>query len=63
MKAKMFDCVKMKHDIQQEIFQEMKGLSTEEKRRRMEEAIQSDPVLGRIWKNARHVYKSQNRIQ
>ena len=61
MKAKTFDCVKMKHDIQQKILQEMEGLSTEEKRRRTEEAILSDPVLGRIWKNARRVRTAQSR--
>lgn len=49
MKAKSFDCVKMKHDIQQELIHDMKDLSTDEKRRLSEKSILADPVLGRIW--------------
>ena len=51
MKDKSFDCVCMKHDIQQRIREEMAGLSREEQRRLTEEAILADPVLGRIWQN------------
>jgi len=55
MKQNTFDCVKMKHDIQQRIQREMGGLSTQEKRRRTEEAIVADPLLGRIWRDVRRV--------
>ena len=51
MKEKRFDCVRMKHEIQQRIREENEGLSQEERRRRTEEAILADPVLGRIWRN------------
>ena len=57
---KTFDCVKMKHDIQQKIHHEMAGFSKEEKRRRTEKAILSDPVLGHIWKNVRRVRTAQS---
>jgi hypothetical protein len=55
MKKKKFDCVKMKHDIQQEIMAEFKGLSEEEKWAITEKQILADPVLGPIWKKARPV--------
>jgi len=51
MKEKSFDCVRMKHEIQQRIREEIAGLSREERRRRTEEAILADPVLGPIWRN------------
>jgi len=51
MKEKSFDCVQMKHEIQQRIREEMEGLSREEQRRRTEEAILADPVLAQIWRN------------
>ena len=41
---KTFDCVKMKHDIQQEILREMEGLSSEEKRQWTERAILSETL-------------------
>ena len=56
MKIKTFDCVKMKHDIQQLITQETEGFTTIEKRRFTENAIISDPILERIWKNVRRVH-------
>ena len=62
MKEKTFDCVKMKHDIQQDILKEMAGFSKEKKRRRTEEAILEDPILGRIWKNARRVHTTQSHL-
>ena len=52
---KDFDCVRMKHEIQQEIRREMAGLTVDEQRRRTEEAIRADPVLARIWEQARRV--------
>ena len=53
MQSKTFDCVEMKRAIQERIIQETRGLSREEKQRLTEERILSDPILSRIWKNAR----------
>jgi hypothetical protein len=55
MKDKEFDCVEMKHQIQQELLKEMDGLSCEERRQKTERAIQSDSVLCRVWQRARRV--------
>jgi hypothetical protein len=55
MRKKEFDCVQMKHDIQQRLLEEMAGLSLEERRRRMEERIAANPILGRLWREARRV--------
>lgn len=50
MKAKTFDCVQMKRDIQRKILKEMASLSPEEQREKTERDILSDPVLGPIWR-------------
>jgi len=55
MTAKDFDCVEMKHAIQQRLLQEFRQLSPEEQRRRTEELIQRDPVLARVWQHAPRV--------
>ena len=55
MKDKKFDCVRMKHEIQQEILREMESLSPEEQQRKTEQDIQSDPVLGRLWRHATRI--------
>lgn len=55
MKKKAFDCVQMKHEIQQQVMKEIAGLSCEERRQRLEDAIRSDPILGRIWQRARRI--------
>lgn len=55
MKDKQFDCVRMKHEIQQEILREMQSLSPEEQQRRTAQEIESDPVLGRLWRRARRI--------
>ena len=47
MKKKEFDCVEMKREIQQQILEEMQGLSPEEQLRRTEKAVTSDPILER----------------
>jgi hypothetical protein len=52
---KKFDCVEMKHKIQQKILEETEGLSDEERRRRTTDSILSDPVLGPFWRNARRM--------
>jgi len=60
---KEFDCVRMKHEIQQRILQEMRGLSPEERRQKMEEDIQADPVIGPIWRGARRSQGGSRRPQ
>ena len=45
-KAKPFDCVQMKWDIQQKLLREEAGLSVEERNRRAEARALADPVLG-----------------
>jgi hypothetical protein len=55
MKKKEFDCVQMKHEIQQGILKEMEGLTPEEQRRWTEESIAAHPILGPFWKKARKV--------
>ncbi len=52
-RKKKFDCVKMKWDIQQKILKEMKGVPPEKQRAMMIERIQSDPILGPVWRKAR----------
>ena len=52
MKKKEFDCVEMKREIQQQILEEMQGLSPEEQLRRTEKAVTSDPILARFWNDA-----------
>lgn len=52
---KEFDCVEMKHKIQQKIMDETKDLSAEERRRRTTDSILSDPILGPFWRNARRI--------
>jgi len=45
-KKKEFDCVQMKHDIQQKLMKENAGLSAKERNRRLEQALAADPILG-----------------
>ena len=52
MKTKRFDCVKMKHEIQQQILREWSGLSPDERRQKTREMIESDAVLARFWRRA-----------
>jgi hypothetical protein len=63
MKAKDFDCVEMKHAIQQRILEEFGGLSPEEQRRRTQELIQRDPLLARIWQHARRTVTARSNPQ
>ena len=53
MKREKFDCVRMKHEIQQQIMKEHEGLSREEQRRLTEERISKDPILGPLWRKSR----------
>lgn len=43
---KDFDCVQMKWDIQQKLLEEELMLGHEEARRRRDERLRSDPILG-----------------
>lgn len=52
MTTKDFDCVRMKHEIQERIAGELEGLSPEEQRRKTEEIITADPMLARLWRQA-----------
>ena len=63
MKSKTFDCVKMKHDIQQAILRDLAGLSPEQQRRKTEEMIESDPVLARIWRRGPRVVSRSARAE
>ncbi|NOS99902.1 MAG: hypothetical protein HOP29_04685 [Phycisphaerales bacterium] len=45
---KEFDCVRMKHEIQQRLLEEMSRLGAEEHRRLTEERILADPILSRF---------------
>lgn len=53
MKKKGFDCVAMKHEIQQRIAQETRGMTDEEKRRWTAERIAGNPILGPYWAKLR----------
>ena len=55
MKKKGFDCVQMKHEIQQRLLKETEGLSLEERHRRFEERIAANPILGRLWREAHEI--------
>ncbi|MCG3130542.1 MAG: hypothetical protein FLDDKLPJ_01307 [Phycisphaerae bacterium] len=52
MTDKGFDCVRMKHEIQEGIAEEFKGLSVEERRLKTEAMICADPVLESLWRQA-----------
>jgi hypothetical protein len=52
MKKKKFDCVQMKHEIQQQLMKEFEGLSYEEQWAITEKRVLADPILGPFWKNA-----------
>ena len=46
MKKKKFDCVQMKHDIQQKLLKQTSGLSAEERNRRLDKALAANHILG-----------------
>ena len=50
---KEFDCVEMKHKIQQRIMEKTKGMSAVEMRQKALDSILSDPILGPLWRSAR----------
>ena len=45
---KDFDCVQMKWDIQQKLLEEERLLGKEEARRRQDERVRTDPILGPV---------------
>jgi hypothetical protein len=49
---KVFDCVEMKREIQQRLLQEEAELGKDEARKRREQRILADPVLGPFLKRA-----------
>ncbi len=57
-KEKEVDCVRMKNEIQQKLLEEMKGLSPEEWRRRADERVLANPILGPFWRRVRKVRTS-----
>jgi len=50
MKKKSFNCVEMKNNIQRHLIQEMQGLSAQDRQSFRDSAIQSDPLLGPLWR-------------
>lgn len=50
MKAKEFDCVKMKWDIQQQIRKEFQGVPEAEAHERQMRHVAQDPILGPLYK-------------
>ena len=52
-KSKEFDCVEMKNRIQRELMAKYEGLSDGEIREEHKKSIESDPILGPIYKRAR----------
>ena len=62
-RVKKFDCVKMKHEIQQQLLKEMESMSPEEFRRMTRERILADPILGPIWRRAKPVPSRRRRRQ
>ena len=57
-KKKDFDCVEMKGRIQAQLEERLRGLSIDERERRMEEMILSDPILATAWAASRPIRPS-----
>ena len=53
MRKKAFDCVAMKHEIQERQRKILKGLSPAEESRLVQAEILKDVALARLWKAAR----------
>lgn len=52
---KEFDCVEMKHQIQEKLLAERRGMTPEQEREHQVKEILANPILGPIWKRARRV--------
>lgn len=50
MRAKEFDCVKMKWDIQQQIRKELAGVPEAEAHEKQMRLVAQDPILGPLYK-------------
>ncbi|MFC1582836.1 hypothetical protein ACFL4W_04790 [Planctomycetota bacterium] len=57
--TKKFDCVRMKHEIQERIFRENAGLSEKEINRIQMDKIKKDPILGDIVNRIRQMAKRE----
>ncbi len=53
MKKKAFDCVAMKHEIQERQRRRLKGLSPAEESHLIQTEILRDSALARLWETAR----------
>ena len=62
---KDFDCVQMKWDIQQKLLEEERLLGPEEARRRRDERVRNDPILGPFLKRmeAQELRKATERLE
>lgn len=65
MIEKDFDCVQMKWDIQQKLLQEETELGIEEARRRRDERLRNDPILGPFLKRmeAEEIRRATERLE
>ena len=59
MKKKRFNCVTMKHEIQEGQRKRLKGLSPVEESRLIQTEIHKDAALARLWKTARRTAVSR----
>ncbi len=50
MKKKEFDCVRMKHDIQQKILKETEGMTQDKVNAYTMKKIESNPILSEVWR-------------
>jgi hypothetical protein len=57
---KGFDCVAMKHSIQEQLAKEMKGMSTKERLRYIKRQVQQSPFAGEIRGSGAAIRRSGN---
>lgn len=50
--AKAFDCIKWSREVRDRIYAELAGMSPEERRRRLNAAVDEDPYFARIPKSS-----------
>ncbi|MBI4569102.1 MAG: hypothetical protein HY719_11970 [Planctomycetes bacterium] len=60
MKKKTFDCVEMKHRIQEQHLKLFEGKSDVEQREMVRAAIAGDPRLARFWKAAKRAVRASS---
>jgi hypothetical protein len=61
MKKKNFDCVQMKHEIQKKLMKQTAGLTLEERNRRLEKSLASNPILGPFLKKVSAAKKGSSK--